>query len=201
MIVERNTAETRVRVELALTPGTVAVNSGIGFLDHLLAALAFHAGWSLDLVCRGDRTVDDHHSAEDCGLALGQALAGELGTAGGRSRFGSAYAPLDDALARAVVDWSGRPWASVALGLVRPSIGELAAENVSHVLESMAMAGAFCLHVDVLKGRNDHHRAEAAFKAVALAFRDALAPSSVYVSAVPSSKGAVLAGIGPGGGV
>jgi len=201
MIVERNTAETRGRVELALTPGTVAVNSGIGFLDHLLAALAFHAGWSLDLVCRGDRTVDDHHSAEDCGLALGQALAGELGTAGGRSRFGSAYAPLDDALARAVVDWSGRPWASVELGLVRPSIGELAAENVSHVLESMAMAGAFCLHVDVLKGRNDHHRAEAAFKAVALAFRGALAPSLVYVSAVPSSKGAVLAGSGPGGGV
>ena len=186
--VERRTGETEVRLVLDLDGGESSdIATGVGFLDHLLSALARHAGWSLKLSCRGDLGVDDHHTAEDCGLALGTALDRALGERRGIARFGWAYAPLDEALARAAVDLSGRPWPEVRLGLVRPAIGALAAENVSHVLISMAMTGRMALHVDVLRGANDHHRAEAAFKAVALALRQALAPTGS--GAVPSTKG------------
>ncbi|MBU0929217.1 MAG: bifunctional histidinol-phosphatase/imidazoleglycerol-phosphate dehydratase, partial [Spirochaetes bacterium] len=129
-VVERETKETRVRVELALEPGPVDVGTGIGFLDHLLSSLALHGGLSLRLSCEGDLVVDDHHSAEDCALALGEALRRALGDRAGVRRFGYAYAPLDESLARAVVDLSGRPCAVVDLGLAREAIGGLACENV-----------------------------------------------------------------------
>jgi imidazoleglycerol phosphate dehydratase HisB len=167
--------------------GRVAIATGIGFFDHLLTALAFHAGLDLTLTCRGDLDVDDHHSVEDSALALGSALDQALGDRRGIRRFGSAYAPLDEALARAVVDCSGRPFARVNLGLQRDRIGTLATENVTHALQSLATAARMTLHVDVLAGENDHHRAEAAFKAVALALRVALAPGRQ--PAVPSTKG------------
>lgn len=186
---ERRTKETCVRVALDLTPGAVKVRTGIGFLDHLLTALAYHGGLSLELSCEGDLHVDDHHSAEDAGLMLGKALRAALGEGAGRARFGYAYAPLDEALARAVVDLSGRPYAAVELGLARPMIGALAAENVGHVLRSLANAAGVTIHVDLLRGENDHHRAEAAFKALALALRQALAPSEVYGGAAGSTKG------------
>jgi imidazoleglycerol-phosphate dehydratase len=173
---KRVSNETRVEIEIRMSPGEINLNSGIGFLDHLLTSLAHHAGWSLTLSCEGDLDVDDHHTAEDVALTLGAALRAALSDLGPIARFGSAYAPLDEALARAVVDISGRPWASVDLGLEREKLGDLATENIGHFLESLAVSSGLCLHVDVLKGKNDHHRAEAAFKALALALREALAP-------------------------
>jgi imidazoleglycerol-phosphate dehydratase len=186
--VDRKTGETEVRVSLVLDGrGAATVSTGIGFLDHLLTALGKHARFDLDLECRGDLEVDDHHTAEDCALALGQALDHALGERRGIQRFGTAMAPLDEALARAVVDLSGRPFADVNLGLSRKSIGQLACENVPHVLHSLATAGRLTLHVDCLKGENDHHRAESAFKATALALRQAVARSGF--DDVPSTKG------------
>ncbi|TFG82189.1 MAG: imidazoleglycerol-phosphate dehydratase, partial [Spirochaetales bacterium] len=136
--IERRTRETAVNVVLSLDPGLTHVSTGIGFLDHLFSTLALHAGFSLSLACTGDLEVDDHHSAEDCALAVGTALRQAMGDAIGLARFGYAYAPLDEALARAVVDLSGRPCAVVELGLQRPAIGALASENVAHVIKSMA---------------------------------------------------------------
>jgi imidazoleglycerol phosphate dehydratase HisB len=192
---ERTTRETRINVELALDGRReISVATGIGFLDHLLTALAFHAGWDLRLQCQGDLEVDDHHTAEDCALAVGAALDEALGDRSGIARFGSAYAPLDEALARAVVDLSGRPWPEVDLGLRREKLGELACENIPHVLQSLAIAARATIHVDVLRGDNDHHRAEAAFKALALALREAVAGTPD--DRVASTKGTLAGGSG-----
>jgi imidazoleglycerol phosphate dehydratase HisB len=187
---ERKTKETAITLRLNLDGmGAAAVNTGVGFLDHLLTTLAKHARWDLQLDCRGDLHIDDHHTAEDCAITLGSALDEAVGERSGLQRFGSAYAPLDEALARAVVDLSGRPHAAIDLQLVRPSLGSLACENIEHVLRSLAMASRSTLHVDVIRGRNDHHRAEAAFKATALAFRQAMAQSGF--GDVPSTKGSL----------
>ncbi len=188
--IDRKTNETEISVTLGLDgKGQANVQTGIGFLDHLLDALARHGRFDLDLRCQGDLEVDDHHTAEDCGLALGAVIREALGDRVGIERFGSAYAPLDEALARAVVDISGRPHASIDLGLTRERLGELSCENIPHVLSSLATSAELTLHVDVLKGDNDHHRAEAAFKAVALALRAAVRPSGF--GDVPSTKGTI----------
>ena len=186
--VTRKTAETEIECRLNLDgSGTAVVATGIGFLDHLLTALTRHARFDLELSCRGDLHVDDHHTAGDCALAIGQALDVALGERRGIRRFGHAYAPLDEALARAVVDLSGRPFAAVDLGLRREALGTLACENIGHVPRSLASAARACLHVDVSKGENDHHRAEAAFKATALALRHAVARDAAHDD-VPSTK-------------
>lgn len=183
----RSTRETAITLTLALDgTGTGEIRTGIGFLDHLLAALVCQARFDLILEARGDLAVDDHHTAEDCGLALGQALDLCLGNRSGMARFGAAYAPMDEALARAVVDFSGRPYAAVELGLTRERLGDLSAENAAHLLASLAVTARATLHVDLLRGANDHHRAEAAFKAVGLALRAAVAPDR---DGVPSTKG------------
>ena len=190
--VTRTTRETSTNLSLALDgAGKTTIKTGIGFLDHLLDALGRHARLDLKLTCEGDLQVDDHHTAEDCALVLGEALDRALGERRGISRFGWALAPLDEALARAVVDLSGRPFADVALDLKREAIGGLACENVGHFLRSFATAARLTLHVDVLKGENDHHRAEAAFKATALALRQAVALSGF--DDVPSTKGTLRA--------
>jgi imidazoleglycerol-phosphate dehydratase len=186
---DRTTKESSIQVQLALDGGEIRIATGIGFLDHLLTALAFHAGFGLALTCKGDLQVDDHHSAEDCVWALGSAIDAALGDRAGIARFGYAYAPLDEALARAVVDLSGRPCAEVDLGLRRERLGELACENIGHVIASLATTARAAIHVDVLRGQNDHHRAEAAFKALALALRQAVAPTAR--SGVPSTKGSL----------
>ncbi len=184
----RTTRETEVQCTLALDGrGKTEIRTGIGFLDHLFDGLARHARFDLSLTCEGDRHVDDHHSAEDCALVFGEVLKEALGDKAGIRRFGSAYAPLDEALARAVVDCSGRPYAVINLDLKREKLGDLATENIGHVLHSLAMTAGLTLHVDVLRGFNDHHRAEAAFKAVALALREAVACDGS--SDIPSTKG------------
>lgn len=186
--VRRTTAETDVALTLTVDgTGAASVRTGLGFYDHMLTALTKHARFDLEVTCKGDLHVDDHHTVEDVALALGEALAAALGDRRGLRRFGSAYAPLDEALARAVVDLSGRPWPEVDLGLRRERIGDVAAENLGHALRSLAMAAKMTLHVDVLKGENDHHRAEAAYKAVALALRAAVARDGH--ADVPSTKG------------
>ena len=184
----RKTKETEITVSLNLDgTGVAEVATGIGFLDHMLSTLAKHARLDLSLTCKGDLHIDDHHTAEDCALALGAALDEALGERAGIGRFGSAFAPLDEALARAVIDLSGRPYAYVELGLKREALGGLGCENIGHVLRSLATAARATLHVDVLRGENDHHRAEAAFKAVALALRQAIAQTGE--DTVPSTKG------------
>ena len=185
--VSRETSETRISVALSLDgTGRAAISTGIGFLDHMLTALATHARLNLEVACTGDLQIDDHHTAEDCAIALGLAFDQALGTREGITRFGYAYAPLDEALARAVVDLATRPVASINLGLRRDRIGTLSCENIPHFFSSFAASARLTLHVDVLKGENDHHRAEAAFKAFALALRDSITISN---TGVPSTKG------------
>lgn len=187
--VKRETNETRIACELSLDgAGRVSVATGLGFLDHMLTALATHARFDLELTCEGDLQVDDHHTVEDCALVLGAVIDEALGDRAGIARFGSAYAPLDESLARVVVDLSGRPSAEVELGLRREILGTVACENIGHFFVSLAVASRSTLHVDVLRGENDHHKAEAAFKALALALRAAVSldPRS---DGVPSTKG------------
>jgi len=185
--ISRKTRETSIRCSLDLDgDGSADVKTGLGFLDHMLTSLARHGGLRLELVAGGDLEVDDHHTVEDCALVLGEALEAALGDKSGVVRFGHAYVPLDEALARAVVDLSGRPWPAVELGLRRERLGDVACENLTHFFNSLAMRARITLHVDVLKGDNDHHRAEAAFKAVAVALRTAVA---VRGGGVPSTKG------------
>ncbi|KAJ3245542.1 imidazoleglycerol-phosphate dehydratase [Chytriomyces hyalinus] len=196
--IQRKTNETDISLTLRLpsvesyTSGAVAaaeinISTGIGFLDHMLHALAKHAHWSLTLKCTGDLHVDDHHTAEDVAIALGQAFKAALGEPRGIKRFGYAYAPLDEALSRCVVDISGRPHASIDLGLKREMIGSLSCEMIPHIFESFATSACITMHVDVLKGFNDHHRSESAFKAAAVALREAITPTGG--NDVPSTKG------------
>lgn len=185
--VTRETRETRVDAELALAPGESAIDTGIPFLDHMLDSLCRHGGFTLRLKAEGDLAIDDHHSAEDCALVLGQAFDEALGDRRGIARFGHGYAPLDEALARAVVDFSGRPFSHVDLGLRRERLGTLACENLTHVIASFAIAARATLHVELIRGENDHHRAEAAFKALALALRMAVRPTGS--DEIPSTKG------------
>ncbi|MEL6328206.1 MAG: imidazoleglycerol-phosphate dehydratase HisB [Planctomycetota bacterium] len=187
--VERKTKETRISASLDLDgTGEADVSTGIGFLDHLFESLAKHGRFDLALRCEGDLRIDDHHTAEDCAIVLGQALDKALGDRAGIERFGDAFAPLDESLARVVVDLVTRPHATVELGLRRERLGVLACENIPHVLRSLAIEGRFTLHADVIRGENDHHRAEAAFKALAVALRRAVARTG---TGVPSTKGAM----------
>lgn len=171
---------------------TISVSTGIGFLDHMLHALAKHAGWSLRLHTIGDLHIDDHHTAEDTCIALGQAFKSALHTTTGLARFGSAYAPLDEALSRAVVDLSNRPYAVIELGTTREKLGDLSCEMLPHCLESFALHAGITMHVDCLRGRNDHHRAESAFKALAVALRFATTPVAGREGEVPSTKGVLF---------
>jgi len=185
--IERKTKETDISLILNLDgAGESVVNTGIGFLDHMLTALSKHGRIDLTLSCKGDLHIDDHHSVEDCGIVLGQAFKAALGDLRGIARYGYAYAPLDESLSRAVVDISGRPFADINLNLQRENIGNLSCEMLSHFLSSFATSAAITLHVDVLKGKNDHHRAESAFKALALALRAAIKREGTDI---PSTKG------------
>ena len=186
----RKTLETNISVDLHIDgKGESNIQTGIGFLDHMLSSLSKHAGWSLILTCEGDLHIDDHHTVEDCALALGQCLDQILGDRGGINRFGHAYVPLDEALVRAVVDLSGRPWPDINLHFNRSQIGALATENITHFFQSLAIASRSSIHIDQIKGDNDHHKAEAAFKALAKALQQAL--SQTDSQAIPSTKGSL----------
>lgn len=186
--IRRTTGETEIELSLALDGGGEGrIETGVAFLDHLLDSWTRHSRANLVLICRGDLQVDDHHTVEDCAICLGRALDQALGDRSRIARFGWAMAPLDEAVSRSVLDLVARPHAGVELGLVRDRLGTLSTENVTHFLDSFAMAGQFCLHVDVIKGKNDHHRAESAFKSLALACRQAWA--SEIDPRIASTKG------------
>jgi imidazoleglycerol-phosphate dehydratase len=168
----------------------ISIHTGVGFLDHMIHALAKHGGWSLIVECIGDLHIDDHHTTEDVGIALGAAFKEALGHIRGVKRFGTGFAPLDEALSRAVVDLSNRPFSVVELGLKREKIGDLSCEMIPHFLESFAQSAHITMHVDCLRGFNDHHRAESAFKALAIAIKESI--SSNGTNEVPSTKGVLF---------
>lgn len=185
---KRSTRETQIELRLDIDgSGRTDIATGLGFLDHMIDALAHHAAFDLELRCKGDTDVDDHHTVEDCAIVLGQSLDSAIDDRRGLCRFASAYAPLDEALSRSVVDLVARPFARIDMGLTRDRLGDVSCENLPHFLSTLAIAGRFCLHVDVLEGDNDHHRVESAFKATALALRDATRFSAT--GGVSSTKG------------
>jgi histidinol-phosphate aminotransferase len=187
--VQRRTGETDVTVTLNLDGrGDYQVDTGLGFFDHMLAQLAAHGLFDLVVRARGDLEVDEHHTVEDVAICIGQALAEALDDRRGLVRMGHAYAPLDEALARVVVDLSGRPYAVVDAEFEAPRIGVLATDLIIHFLETLAVHARLSLHAHVLYGRNDHHMAEALFKALARALAAAtrLEPRRQNV---PSTKG------------
>lgn len=170
----RTTGETRVEVRFALSGGAVRVSTGVGFLDHLLSTWAFHGGFGLALTARGDLAVDAHHTVEDTALALGEALDLALGSREGIARFGWALVPLDEALSRVALDLCRRPYAAFSAPPLPERIGDFPSEMAPHFFRSLATAGRFTLHVEVLKAENGHHALESAFKALALAMAQAL---------------------------
>jgi imidazoleglycerol-phosphate dehydratase len=172
---DRTTKETTVAVELDLDgTGAVTVDTGVGFFDHLLISFGSHALLDLTVTTKGDLEIDDHHTVEDTALALGSALSDALGDRAGISRFGDATVPMDEALARCAIDLSGRPYAVVDLPFRQSAIGNCSTQNLAHAVESMARTGGFSIHLSAT-GHNDHHVAEAAFKAMARALRAAIA--------------------------
>src|SRR5215207_1504328 len=190
--VTRQTRESRVEVVLNLDgAGRAEVATGIGFLDHMLDSLARHARFDLTVRAEGDLHVDQHHTAEDVGITLGQALDRALGERRAIRRFGDAVVPLDEALAQVAVDLGGRGWASIDLPFRGPTLGGLSSEMIPHLLQSFATEGRFGLHVRLLAGENDHHRAEATFKALARALDDATRPDPRLAGEVPSTKGVI----------
>lgn len=190
--VRRETRESRVEVVLNLDgSGRGDIGTGIGFLDHMLDSFARHARFDLTVRAEGDLHVDQHHTAEDVGISLGQALDKALGERRGIRRFGDATVPLDEALVSVAVDLGGRAWASIDLPFHGTSIGGLSTELIPHVLQAMATDGRFALHVRLLAGENDHHRAEATFKALARALDDATRPDPRLQGEVPSTKGVI----------
>jgi imidazoleglycerol-phosphate dehydratase len=190
--VERTTAETTIRVTLDLDgSGKWAVGTGIGFLDHMLSHIAKHGVFDLDVRAEGDLHVDAHHTVEDCGIALGEAFDQALGDRAGIVRAGSAYMPLDEALAFAAIDLGGRPYTVLDLKLLGREVGKLPADLVGHFLESFANTLRANLHVRTLAGVNDHHKAEACFKALARALDAATRIDPRRAGDIPSTKGLV----------
>jgi len=187
--VRRQTKETEVRIALALDgTGQAQIATGVPFLDHMLELFARHGLFDLDIECRGDLEVDDHHSVEDVAISLGQAFKQALGDKAGIARYGEATVPMDEALVRAVVDLSGRFYLVYACETRRHTIGNFSVELAEHFWRSFAEAVRCNLHIDCLRGRNTHHILEGAFKATARALRQACARDP-RVAGVLSTKG------------
>lgn len=188
--VRRATRETQIEVALCLDGhGRADVHTGIGFLDHMLDSLARHGLFDLEIRATGDLHVDDHHTVEDVAITLGQALAQAIGDGRGIRRMGHAIVPLDEALALVALDVSGRGVCEADLPLDGPMVGDLKAQMVAHFFRSLAMEARISLHVQVLKGVNDHHRVEACFKALAKALDWATQIDDRAAGEVPSTKG------------
>jgi imidazoleglycerol-phosphate dehydratase len=188
--ITRTTAETDISVEIDLDGTGVYDNrTGVGFFDHMLDQLARHALIDMKVAAKGDLHIDDHHTVEDTGIALGQALARAMGDKRGIRRYGSCLLPMDDALVRAALDLSGRPYLMWNVAMPTQKIGTFDTELVREFFQALSTHGGITLHVDVIHGINSHHIAEAAFKAVARALRDALEVDPRKADAVPSTKG------------
>ncbi len=190
--ITRTTRETQITLELNLDgSGQADIATGIGFLDHMLHQLARHGGLDLRLQCQGDLHIDGHHTVEDVGISLGQALAQALGDKRGITRFGSAYAPLDEALSRAVVDLSGRPGLHMDMPFTSAQIGTLDTQLVYEFFQGLVNHAWITVHLDGIKGHNAHHQCESLFKAFARALRMALHIDARTGDQVPSTKGSL----------
>ncbi len=165
------------------------MNAGLGFLDHMLNAFAKHSRIDLKLTCIGDLACDDHHTVEDCAIVIAEAISKAVGDGRGIERFGQSVVPMDETLVRCAIDLGGRPTAIVSLNFKREKIGDVATENIAHFFRSFAATLRCSLHLDTIRGENDHHKAEAAFKSTARALRDAVALTAF--NDIPSTKGVV----------
>lgn len=188
--VNRETRETRIQLTLHLDgSGRTDIHSGVGFFDHMLTALAVHGGWDLTLGCQGDLEVDCHHTVEDIGIVLGKAFAQCIGDKKGIRRYGSSAIPMDEALAECVLDISGRPYLVFNAGFTNERIGAMDCCMVEEFFRAFAFNAGITLHVNLRYGANDHHRAEAIFKAVAHALKEAAAQG--VDGQILSTKGAL----------
>ncbi len=190
--ITRSTAETEISVTVNLDgTGTYDNQTGIGFFDHMLDQLARHSLIDMTIRAKGDLHIDDHHTVEDTGIALGQALTAALGDKRGIVRYGSCLLPMDDALVRTALDLSARPFLIWNVDLPTPKIGSFDTELVREFFTALATHGGITLHVDMLHGLNSHHIAEAAFKSVARALREAVEVDPRKGDEIPSTKGAL----------
>lgn len=185
--IERKTNETDIIVEINLDgTGENQIDTGIGFLDHMLNLMAFHSLFDLKIICRGDIYIDDHHSAEDIGIALGQAFSKALGDRKGIRRYASLHIPMDEALCLAAVDISNRPYLVFDVDFESQKLGNMNTQSFKEFFRAFAFNSGITLHLNLLYGENDHHKIEAAFKAFARALREA---SQIVSEEIPSSKG------------
>ena len=190
--ISRNTLETQVRVRLDLDgSGQCRFASGVPFLDHMLEQVARHGQFDLEVEAKGDLHIDAHHTVEDIGSTLGQALAAALGDKKGLGRYGHAYVPLDEALSRVVVDLSGRPGLVFGVDFTRATIGSFDVDLVREFFQGLVNHALITLHIDNLRGENAHHQAESVFKAFGRALRMAVEPDARSAGRVPSTKGAL----------
>ncbi len=188
--IERQTAETDITVTIDLDgSGRRDCNTGVGFLDHMLEQLARHSLIDMTIRAKGDLHIDDHHTVEDTGIALGQALVSALGDKIGIRRYGSCLLPMDDALVRAALDCSGRPYLVWNVAMPTARIGTFNTELVREFFQALSTHGGITLHVEALSGFNSHHIAEAVFKAVARSLREAVETDPRSGNAIPSTKG------------
>jgi imidazoleglycerol-phosphate dehydratase len=192
--VERNTKETEIAVRVALDgTGVYQVSTGIGFLDHMLEQLSRHSLIDLDLKAKGDLHIDYHHTTEDTGIAIGEAVAKALGDRRGITRYGSALIPMDETLTRVALDLSNRPYLVWKVVFSRPKLGEMDTELFKEWFQAFAQSAGATLHVENLYGENNHHIVESCFKGLARALREAIEIDPRKADAVPSTKG-VLGG-------
>jgi imidazoleglycerol-phosphate dehydratase len=190
--IARTTSETDIAVSLDLDgSGKADIATGIGFLDHMLTALARHALFDLTVRAKGDLHIDFHHTTEDVGIVLGRAVAAALGEKRGIRRFGHAVVPMDEALAEAAIDISGRPFLAWSVAFAQPKVGEMDTELFEEFFRAFATSALITLHVTARAGRNAHHVAEACFKALARALRMAVEADPRVGDAIPSTKGAL----------
>ena len=188
--ITRKTSETAIAVEVDLDgTGAYEVSTGIGFLDHMIEQFSRHSLIDVKLKVAGDLHVDQHHTTEDSAIALGQAIAQALGDKAGIGRYGTAYSPMDEALARVSLDISGRPWLVWKAGFSQPRLGEMDTELFEHWFQSMAQAVGITLHIELLYGTNNHHICEGIYKGFARAMRQAVERDPRKGDAVPSTKG------------
>ena len=188
--VARDTAETRIRVRLNLDgSGQAKLATGIGFFDHMLDQIARHGLIDLDVQCQGDLHIDGHHTVEDVGIAIGQAVRQAVGDKRGITRYGHSYVPLDEALSRVVVDFSGRPGLALNAQFTAGMIGQLDTQLIHEFFQGFVNHALVTLHVDNLKGVNAHHQVETIFKAFGRALRMALTPDPRAAGQIPSTKG------------
>jgi imidazoleglycerol-phosphate dehydratase len=190
--VTRTTKETAITVEVNLDgTGIYEISTGIGFLDHMLEQFARHSLIDVTLRVDGDLHVDQHHTTEDSAIAIGQALSQALGDKKGIVRYGSAYSPMDETLARVALDLSGRPYLVWKAGFTQPRLGEMDTELIEHWFHSVAQAAGITLHVELLYGQNNHHICESIFKGFARALRQAVSLDPRRAEEVPSTKGSL----------